>query len=61
MCTRNIALNRFCLCQIKKISVFRVTDLKIIGRVVTHYIFFLDFLCIFMHLSFKMHKIIFFS
>ena len=46
--------------QIKKISVFRVTSLKILGRLGTH-IFFLgkiDFFCILKDISpFKMHKI----
>ena len=51
--------------QIKKIGVFRVTGLKILGRVGTH-MFFLEkkniILCILKGNSpFKMHKIIFFS
>ena len=47
----------------KKISVFQVTGLKILGRVGTH-IFLIFFFFwkkyYFMHLAFKMHKIIFF-
>ena len=54
----------------KKISVFRVTGLKILGRVGRHTYYFLIFfswkkiiiLCILKGiLPFKMHKIIFFS
>ena len=53
----------------KKISVFRVPCLKVLGRVCTHkkilIIFFLEkniILCILKGISpFKMHKIIFFS
>ena len=57
------AIQCFCLGQIKKINVFRVTHLKILGRVGTHF-FPLEkkvFLCILKGiLPFKMHKIIFF-
>ena len=59
-----------CIRPNKKISMFRVTSLKIFGRVGTlifffYYLYFLEksmILCILKgFLPFKMHKIIFFS
>ena len=58
----------FCLRPNKKISVFRVTGLKILGRVGTHFFFNYFFFpgknifsCILKGISpFKMHKIIYF-
>ena len=56
---------RMCRPNKKKISVFRVTGLKILGRVGTHINFFIFFFCIILCIlkgisPFKMHKIIFY-
>ena len=58
-------LSLLLLGKIKKISVFWVTGLKIVGRVGTYVFFLFFFSDFFMHfegeMPFKMHKIIFFS